>query len=871
MARKNKNKLGLEDQQIVTKEVRRKRNRKIPKNPNKDIKELYNIEYIDSGMIKTVGGHYLRILEVLPINFDMRSDDEKFSVISGFYGMMFGVKNQVQFKVISTKTDTKEHELSIIESAKQDKTNSQLPLLNAYIDFVQNLGRNSSVSRRFYIIVEYVAEKESKNNFGAIFQSLEDDCSYIASSLEAAGNEVKRFTDPQLLNLATLEALYYILNPRTAILETFEERFERVVDDYVHVSGISDLSRLEIDTTKLLAPRGVRFYNDYSVIDGLYSTYLYVPSDGFPIDNLRMGWLGSFLGLGEGTCFDIFLTKYDKETLENKLWLTNKMATNTLSGKNTTDKDILESQEKFTAQGFIKNSLHDGDDLFDMNLIFTIYAPTLSELKQKRKKIRTRLKAWGYKTYNSILNQKRAYLSTLPLLKIDDQIFKMTKRNITSLTMAGGYFFSAFEMCDSDGVLTGINANNGSLFIQNIFNRKEYKNANMLIMGSSGSGKSFLLQMLAGRYRLRQANVYAILPLKGEEFKRGVLEYNGEFVSLCPGGQCINIMDIIVFDNMVVNEDDEDSSYHQVIDSFLIDKVNSLMTWFSLIKDEMTKAESMELQTAIFDTYAEKGILERNESIFNPDGTKKEMPTLGDLYRNLANLPGREDLALALEPFIYGTSKNMNQQTNIDLNNKYIVFDVSRTPELLLPAYMYIALNFIWGKAREDKSQDKIIILDELWKLMNANDKVAKDVLEIFKIIRGYGGGAWAATQDISDFFMYKEGTFGKGIVEASRTKILLGFDEQESYVAQDVIGLTNSERRLLSTINNRGEGLVCCNNNRIHFLGKPTDYEYRLYTTSADDIAAMEREKKFAKAKKEYESAQDLLDALPGTQTIFN
>lgn len=195
-------------------------------------------------------------------------------------------------------------------------------------------------------------------------------------------------------------------------------------------------------------------------------------------------------------------------------------------------------------------------------------------------------------------------------------------------------------------------------------------------------------------------------------------------------------------------------------DSILAEKIQKLMIFFSLIKNDITQNELNLIDGAIVRTYKTFGITYDNESLFDKDGRFKKMPTLKDLYNELLSKDKTKDLALMIEKFAVGSLSAFGGSTNVDLDNKYIVLDISEMNEHLKALGMFIALDFVWDKAKESRIQKKVIFLDELWTLIGSSgNRLAADyVLEIFKVIRGYGGSAIAATQDISDFFALDDG-----------------------------------------------------------------------------------------------------------------
>ena len=226
----------------------------------------------------------------------------------------------------------------------------------------------------------------------------------------------------------------------------------------------------------------------------------------------------------------------------------------------------------------------------------------------------------------------------------------------------------------------------------------------------------------------------------------------------------------------------------------------------------------------------------------------RPMPILGDLHRNLKENPLTNRLATILSRFVTGSAQSFNRQTNVNLENKYVVLDISELKGKLLPVGMIIALDYVWDTVKADRTKKKMIFIDEIWKLIGgtANKQAAEFCLEIFKIIRGYGGGAVAATQDLSDFFSLEEGRYGRAIINNCKTKIILNLEQDEAEYVKDVLKLTRSEIRNITQFE-RGEALISSNSNKVPVIIKASREDQQLITTDRAELEALLAEKKRA------------------------
>ena len=257
-----------------------------------------------------------------------------------------------------------------------------------------------------------------------------------------------------------------------------------------------------------------------------------------------------------------------------------------------------------------------------------------------------------------------------------------------------------------------------------IFNSAVYRNANIAIVGTSGAGKTFTMQLMALRMRRKGIQVFIIAPLKGHEFLRACKNIGGEFIQISPASKnCINIMEIRKTDKSA----DEIIDGGHIEKSELAKKIQSLHIFFSLLIPDMTHEEKQLLDEALVKTYALKGITHDNKTLADKADLNKykEMPVLGDLYNILISNASTERLGHILNRLVHGSAGTFNQQTNVNLDNKYTVFDISELSGDLLPVGMFTVLDYVWDKAKEDRTAEKAIYVDEMWQLIGSGGNCA--------------------------------------------------------------------------------------------------------------------------------------------------
>lgn len=434
---------------------------------------------------------------------------------------------------------------------------------------------------------------------------------------------------------------------------------------------------------------------------------------------------------------------------------------------------------------------------------------------------------------------------------MEKHLFERSKRNALTTGVASCYPFTSYELSDENGILFGLNKYNNSPVIIDIFDSKVYKNANIAVCGTSGAGKTFLILLMALRMRRKGIQVFMLAPLKGHEFHRACVNTGGEFISISPASKsCINVLEIRKVDKSVETMLDGPG----IERSELAAKIQRLHIFFALLIPDMSYEEKQLLDDALIRTYARKGITHDNDSLRDPDDLDvyRQMPVLGDLYDVLKVESDTKRLSNIINRFVHGSASTFNQQTNVNLDNKFTVLDISELSGDLLPIGMFVALDFVWDKAKANRTEEKAIFIDECWQLIGGgsgtfgigNRLAAEMVLEIFKTIRAYSGSGICATQDLNDFFSLDNGKYGKGIINNCRTKVILNLEDEEAQRVQQVLHLSEAEVMEITHFE-RGNGLISSNNNNITVEFKASPLERDLITTDRRELLDLLRRMK--------------------------
>ncbi|MCI9264548.1 MAG: PrgI family protein [Oscillospiraceae bacterium] len=801
-----------------------------PLNP---LSDYIPIERIENGIIYTRDHRYVKVVEVVPVNFLLRSAREQRNIIYSFISYLKIAPVRVQFKVLSKRADINRHTETIRRELEQEMDPRCRALQEDYLKLIHHLGSREAITRRFFLMFEYEptpGTRRGQEEAEAV-ASLQTAARTAANYLRQCGNEVLL---PEDGDSAAAEILYNVLCRRVSSERPFPERVKEVLADYMADGHDPDT----VSVNEFYAPDSIDFtHGRYICVDGVYYAYLLVPSDGYKAE-VPAGWLSLLVNAGDGIDLDMFLSRQPKDHMIRKLGQQLRINRSKIKETSDTNTDFDDLDGAIRSGYFLKDGLSHNEDFYYINLLVTITAENVEDLEWKCAEMKKLLLSQDMDVLPCSFCEEQAFLSALPLVSLEKHLFERSKRNVLTLGAASCYPFTSYEMCDNNGILLGVNKHNNSLIIVDIFDSSVYKNANMAILGTSGAGKTFTLQLMALRMRRRGIQVFIVAPLKGHEFHRACTNIGGEFIQISPASKnCINVMEIRKVDKAV---DELLDGPGGVDKSLLAAKIQRLHIFFSLLIPDMTHEERQLLDDAMIRTYAKLGITHENSTLDDPTDPShyRTMPVLGDLYEVLKESPDTMRLANILNRLVHGSARTFNQQTNVSLENKYTVLDISELTGDLLTVGMFVALDFIWDKAKENRTAEKAIYIDECWQLIGAssNRLAAEFVLEIFKTIRGYGGSAVCATQDLNDFFALEDGRFGKGIINNAKTKIILNLEDEEAQRVQSILHFSEAEVMEITHFE-RGSGLICTNNNNVTVEIKCSQLEKELITSDRREL----------------------------------
>ncbi len=564
----------------------------------------------------------------------------------------------------------------------------------------------------------------------------------------------------------------------------------------------------------LISPSSIEIYSDHFRLGTKYGRTLYVY--GYP-RTLMTGWISPLINIDEVLDVSMYIYPVDTQVVMRNLrkkvtQLEASMNVNAERGK-VRDPEL---EAAITDAEELRDRLQVGADrFFRFGLYVTLWADSLDELRFVQQKIETIFGQQMIFSKVATSQQEQGMQSCLP--QCTDQL--QIRRNMNTGAISTSFPFTSADLTQEKGILYGINMHNNGLVI---FDRFSLENANMVVFAKSGAGKSFAVKLEALRSMMFGTDIIIIDP--ENEYQKLCDAVGGSYIRLSLNSDVrINPFDL---PKVIDSEDANDSLRANLVTLHGLLRLmigGGQTSANGTTTPALTPSEEADLDQALIDTYARAGITS------DPLTHQSTPPTIINLYDTLLHMEGTGPaLAQRLRKYTTGTFAGIfSQQSNVNINNNMIVFNIRDLEDELRPVAMYIVLSHIWNVVRAEQKR-RLLIVDEAWQLMQFEDS-ANFLFSLAKRARKYYLGLTTITQDVEDFMGSR---MGRAIVANSSMQLLLKQSASAVDVLSDVFKLTDVEKKRLANFP-IGHGLFFAGANHVHIQIVASETEESLITTN--------------------------------------
>ena len=564
----------------------------------------------------------------------------------------------------------------------------------------------------------------------------------------------------------------------------------------------------------MISPSSIELYSDYFRLGTKYGRTLYVY--GYP-RALYTGWLSPLINIDEVIDISMYIYPVDTtivmKNLKKKVTQLEASIQVGAEGGKIRDPEL---EAAITDAEELRDQLQVGAErFFRFGLYVTLWANSLEELKYVQQKVETIFGQQLVFSKVATSQQEQGMNSTLP--QATDQL--QIRRNMNTGAISTCFPFTSADLSQENGILYGINMHNNGLVI---FDRFSLENANSVVFAKSGAGKSFTVKLEALRSMMIGSEIIIIDP--ENEYQKLCDAVGGSYVRLSLNSDVrINPFDL---PKVVDAEDAGDALRANLVTLhglFRLMLGGNQIGPNGQIVPALSASEEADLDQALIDTYARAGITS------DPLTHQSTPPTIHNLYDTLVHMDGSGPaLAQRLRKYTTGTFAGIfSQQSNVDINNPMVVFNIRDLEDELRPVAMYIVLSHIWNIVRAQQKR-RLLIVDEAWQLMQYEDS-ANFLFSLAKRARKYYLGLTTITQDVEDFMSTK---MGRAIVANSSMQLLLKQNPSAVDVLSDVFKLTEEEKKRLSSFP-VGQGLFFAGSSHVVMQIIASQTEETLVTTT--------------------------------------
>ena len=748
------------------------------------------------------------VMSTTSLNLSLLSEREQEATLFAYGAILNSLSFPVQIVVRSEKKDIARY-MDFLEKAKVQQTSPKLlAAIEEYKEFItQTVKKKGVLSKRFFIVIPFSSLELGMKQALVTLIKKQKKLPYSRSYIIKKAKTVLYPKRDHLMRQAGRLGLKL----KQLTTEDLEKLFLEIYLPRRQAGATNQGKELPLkDIANDIAPKELNIDFSHLTMDGRFYKTIFIA--GYP-RFVTGGWLDQIISFDHNLTLSFFTYPVEGKTVLDDLRrkiaeMEAEISTDIQRGKIINPGTQAKLEDALSLQ---EQLVRGAERFFEFSFYITIPAETLEELENTTKQVQSTLGALLVISHTASLSQEDGFISTLPL---GHDALNIT-RNMDTSSLATTFPFTSAELSQEQGIMYGINEDNGSLII---FDRFFLENPNSTIFGTSGSGKSYLVKLEALRYLTLGTEVIIIDP--ESEYKALSQAVGGEFISFSFG----STSKINPFDIQAVQDPGENQ---------LALKLLSLHSLFKVIMGNLDPTEEALLDRALILTYKAKGITPE------PETQGRAPPLMEDLYKTLIGMEESKaaNLAARVEKFVRGSFMGVfDQKTTVEITNPFTVFSVRDLEEAMRPIAMFIILDFIWTKIRSNIKR-RILIVDEAWHMMRYNDS-ALFLWSVAKRSRKYWLGLTTVTQDVEDFLSQE---IGRAIVNNAAMRILMKQSTSAIDKVGEVFHLSEGEKQLLLS-SDIGEGIFFAGPHHVAMRVVASEAENRLVTTKPEEVIARDQ-----------------------------
>lgn len=727
------------------------------------------IQYI-SDVIQTKDEKYKIVLKVVdPINSELLGEEEILNAVNAIQDCNNTLNQTAQILISSERVDISEYLLYLDEKAKKANDAFTLERIEHKKNYLKSRSESSRTAHNFYFTLTSQFKKVND-----AYDELKDLANSFIEYLESADMTAVILDETQAKKI-----LYEKLNPQTSITQPFDPSID----------------------LRNIAPSPIKDYGSYIEMDGMF--YSFYTFSYFP-DEVGPTWLKRVLNARVNLDCSITLTAQDKSVVNDSTNEAIKEIESKLADKLPASLVKKYEKQKKSLEDMLEELLNDSENLFNTTFILAIRENTVEDLKSAQKRLETAISSSKLRSKKLVHKGSFLIWYTLPIAYTNSSLESQIGWPMPSSTIAAILPFDSSVLQYSEGILKGFHAKKDTPIIYDRFNDKLFNNPNEIVLGESGSGKSFYLgtDMLRQSTSGRTKRIFVIDP------EREYFLPNGERIVFKLGSEFTT--NPFHIRSTVVDSDDSHEDGKQDVGQYLRLKIGNMMSFFDWIIPNMTGTEKANLLKAITVAYNEVGLN------FNSTSLPKTFPTLSILDQILRTnyKDTMTNVITVLDPYRgRGTSDEgvyasmFDGQTNWDLRSKINIADIHELSDDIKKPMMDLLLKEFWEEIKIDRSEEKGFYVDEAHILADEDNQLSmKFLFQLYKRIRKYGGYSTVATQNVDDFLAI--GKYGSAILNNSFIKTFMRMSEKDIKELSKFMTFSKKEIQILGAKKSKGRNI---------------------------------------------------------------